>query len=103
MKKITLLLVSTMTILVCLTGCMSEKDKFVGTWKTTVITYTFFSDGTLSVNGISGTYEIKDDKLVISSNDVSGTFDYSFSNDDTTLTLVDVNYGVTTTLQKETE
>jgi hypothetical protein len=104
-------------LVVGLSGCNeignpfdTEKNKFVGTWTMIegeagvsgamgdfVSTYTFFSDGTVPIEHIGGSFssewEVKDGKFVIYvGGDVPGSFtyvyDYSFSDDDTTLTLI---------------
>jgi len=111
MKK-QLLLFGIVVLLVCvgLSGCNqisntlnSDKSKFVGTWKTDIKnqygvgnytdTYIFFSDGTLSTTylgsgsvNIPGSWEIKDGKLVLTVM-VQAVYNYSFSNNDHTLTL----------------
>jgi len=101
MKK-QLMIVGIFVILltVGLSGCTSnplntEKNKFVGTWNTIYETYTFFSDGTCSISGLSGTYDIKDGKLVINAMELMLTFSYLFSNNDNTLTLTMTNSGLT--------
>lgn len=82
----------------------TEESRFVGTWKTNMgPTLIFYSDGTCTY-GITDTfYEIKDGKLVVKDPE-SGTvltYDYYFSDDDTKLTLIDVNSGITTTYIKQ--
>lgn len=67
-----------------------EKNKFVGTWKERDATFIFFSDGTGSnPEEVSTTWDIKDDKLVITTANQLSTYTYSyqFSNNDTNLTL----------------
>mgnify|MGYP006283446337 CR=1 FL=1 len=102
MKRYILLLIL-IPILISLCGCNNLignnlDDRLVGTWTHKdsyglKYTYTFFSDGTCSVpvglQQISCTYEIKDDLLSIegAQGTVSQTFSYSFSNDETKLTL----------------
>ena len=113
-KQIILLCSIVLLIIGGLSGCNQlgnslnpEKNKFVGTWinsQTTVyplsnksFTYTFtisfFSDGTCSLNGASGTWDIKDGKLVIDTNangyPQSSVYSYLFSENNTTLTLID--------------
>ena len=92
-------------LIVGLSGCdeisnplISDKDKLVGTWEKE-LGYTnnivFFSDGDCSISGFSGTWEIKDEKLVIDAEGrlglVKGVFEYYFSNNDNTLHLKDVS------------
>lgn len=79
-----------------------ERNKFVGTWKTPAYspvenkTYygiiNFFSNGTDKVNGLNGTFDIKDGKLVLYSIDDVGVehstvYSYLFSENNTKLTL----------------
>ncbi len=73
-----------------LTG--NDDNRFVGTWKNEYgATITFFSDGTGSQTSVSFQWEIKDGKLVmdwiIEGTKYSLVYNYSFSNNDTTLTL----------------
>ena len=110
MKK-QLLIIGIIVLLVCvgLSGCdtnqisnslNTEKNKFVGTWTANGATFsvalgntvTFFSDGTASLfGGIAGNYEIKDGNLTVtmiaSSTPLQYTFSYSFSNNNTVLTV----------------
>lgn len=90
-------------LVVGLSGCndfssqTSEEDRFVGTWEGEKSrTITFFSDGEWIgigewLGGLNGNYEIKDGKLVmdyiIEETKYSLIYDYSFSNNDITLTL----------------
>ena len=74
-----------------LCGC-SEQNKFVGEWiDNDGDTHHFFSDGTFnSISGSqtqSGSWEVKDNKLVITVQGQSLTYSYSFSNNDNTLKL----------------
>ena len=79
-----------------LSGCAGNpfdpSAKFVGTWKddSGMVTIVFFSDKTVNspITTEYGTYEIKDGKLVMTGAEGESVYDYSFSNDDTTLTLV---------------
>jgi hypothetical protein len=101
MKK-QLVIIGIVALLVCagLSGCNEitntinpEKNKFIGTWKssaTTGTTIIFFSDGTFSMSmlGLSGTWDIKDGKLVlIYDQNLQVVSSYAFSNNDRTLTL----------------
>ena len=106
------------TILVCvgLSGCNevsntsnTEKNKFIGTWHGTVPafgidenTIKFFSNNTLTINTLSGTWDIEDNKLVLTFND-GGLLEYSylFSNNDRTLTITDIDTKVTSILTKQ--
>lgn len=103
-----LVIIGIIAILVCVgfSGCTSnpldsERNKFIGTWKGTdnsmytpiEITFIFFSDGTLtaSVWGATGTYEIKDGKLVMTFSESQLVFSYLFSNGGNTLSITDIS------------
>ena len=86
---------------ITLSGCTSstsdiDKNKFIGTWKKqdTTQTITFLSNGTVPnyIPSITGNWEIKDKKLVITISITDVTFDivydFSFSNNDNTLSLI---------------
>jgi len=74
---------------------LDEKDKFIGTWKDTkygdhIIFYpdgTYFSEESQLEENIEGTWEIKDGELRVNAMGLLLIFDYSFSNNDNTLTL----------------
>ena len=76
-----------------------ERNKFIGTWKTTSEvpsinwTMTLFSDGTCTGAVTGNTWTLKDGKLVFIATTQDGavvsSFNYIFSNN-TTLTLTDV-------------
>lgn len=73
-------------------GCIDEKSKFVGTWKDEQGDYIVFkSDNTLESEEESGvekgTWKISNEELTINILGATLIFDYSFSNDDNTLTL----------------
>jgi|GEM_PF-1439410 len=69
-------------------------DKFIGTWEGFWTTITFSVDGRISYEMYSGTWELKNGKLITY---MSGeyapeekiTYDYIFSNNNQTLTLTD--------------
>jgi hypothetical protein len=110
-----LVIIGIVAVLVCvgLSGCneqsnnppVSDRNKFVGTWTagSPIVSYsfTFFSDGTGSMSGLSMTWEIKDGKLVMTSAEQSITlaYSYAFSNNDRTLTLTSPSETVTLTKQ----
>ena len=83
----------------------SEEDRFIGTWKSErgALTITFFSDDDCSFFGLSGYWEIKDEKLVITTYEVEQNiiYDYSFSNDDKTLTLTEGKKGGVSVFTKQ--
>ena len=68
---------------------MKPRDLSRGAVTTTYV-YNFFSNGSFTLTPISsGTYEIKDGKLVLTySVGLPNTFDYYFSNSDKTLTII---------------
>jgi hypothetical protein len=104
--------ITILIICVCLSGCFEsdsqsdEEQRFVGTWNMEEMetTVTFYSNGV--IGGFFGDeYEIKDDKLIILSR-FAGTikqesYDYSFSNNDTRLILININTEVKHTLIKQ--
>jgi len=118
MKK-PLLIIGIVALLVCvgLSGCNQvsntlnpEKGKFIGTWKVEKLNnstisgevYTFFSDGTVRISAASGTWELKDGKLVLEFEMHQSMYSYSFSNNDRTLIwIMDNKY--TVELEKQAE
>jgi len=80
-------------------GGGNDFDKFIGAWsEEETVSITFFSDGTYSSGG-DGTFELSDGKLVLTN--LGDTFEYSFSDDDNTLTLTNIDTGVVTILTKQ--
>ena len=82
MKKLVIIGIIALLVSVGLSGCTNnplnvEKNKFVGTWTagSPIVSYsfTFFSDGTGSMSGLSMTWDIKDGKLVMTSSEQSIT------------------------------
>jgi uncharacterized protein YxeA len=87
----------------------TEKNKFIGTWKSLepidTLTYEFFSNGTiratsfidsykkqffgnLSNYSYLGTWELKNGKLIMNASGIfNSTLDYNFSNNDTILII----------------
>lgn len=100
--KIIPILLSAMIICVSfLSGCNENSDsltdeekRFVGTWNGSGGVFdvlAFFSDrACLYFFDFSGIWEINDGKLVINVKDGEHTYDYSFSNNDETLTITEV-------------
>jgi hypothetical protein len=81
----------------------NDFDKFIGSWgEGETVSITFSSDGTYSSGG-SGTFEISDEKLVLtgSTSGTTDTFDYLFSDDGNTLALTNIDTGVVTVLTKQ--
>jgi hypothetical protein len=104
---------------ISLTGCTqptSEKNKFVGTWITQVKTnpmddsnytdtVTFFANGSyettsLGIGHIPGRWDLQNGKLLIDTY-YPGTYQYSFSKNNTILTLTSVSGGDIETLTKQ--
>ncbi len=84
--------IAVLLICVGLSGCVDEENKIVGEWiDQDGDTHHFFSDGTYnSISGSatqSGMWELKDEKLVFTTLGGTITYNYSFSNNDKTLTL----------------
>jgi hypothetical protein len=101
-KQLVVIWIILVLIAVGLSGCTNnsfdtERNKFVGTWKSTpgsgfgYGTLTFFSNGTFTIGASttsSGqTWEIKDGKLVFSGPGGTTSSNFMFSNNDNTLTL----------------
>lgn len=88
-------------IIVFVTGCMdegtspksNEHDIFLGSWSGPGIRYfEFFSDNTCMYTGIAYKWDVKDGSLTLShSNGVRITYTYTFSEDNTILTLTDIS------------
>jgi hypothetical protein len=85
-------------------GVIDEKSSFVGTWETTYIegdnrfvgfngVYKFYASGAGLIGGLDSTWDIVDNKLVIHyyGGAANLTYDYSFSNEDNTLTITNSN------------
>ena len=108
-----LIVTGTLVILISvgLSGCneisnllKSEKDRFIGTWissnwrpqqNNTLYApqpHTYFSNGSCLVGDVSGTYDIKDGKLIetLANGQLTFTWNYSFSNNDTIITLTQI-------------
>ena len=120
MKKHLIVIGMTLVLLtVVFSGCEetdnpsgSEKDRFVGTWYlTTGGTLILFSDGTYTAisddggGSISGEWELKDNKLVLTTTSEEKTetsvSNYSFSDDDKTIHITDVATGTTSVLKRQ--
>lgn len=97
MKKIVIILILTTLISLSLTGCVSDKDRLIGTWQYAQGgTITFFQNNTVTVtnfgqilevqlNGVF-TYSISDHNITFASRGQTGitfSFRYSFPNDKT--------------------
>lgn len=102
--------ISVLLICIGLSGCTenlsSEEQRFVGTWKMEGMetTITFYSNG--GISGFLGDeYEVKDGKFVILTRYAGTTkrelYDYTFSNNDTRLILINIDTEVVHTLIKQ--
>jgi hypothetical protein len=114
MKK-QLVIIGIISMLVCigLSGCTTtDKDKFIGTWKSTksensAWTIKYSSDGTIiSTNGVTtrrGTWEINDGKisLTMSDDQTPSSYYYSFSDNDKTLTVTSITSGIPAVYTKQ--
>ena len=118
-KQLELILIFTILISIGLSGCdqvgnpsNSETDKFVGGWRSTVPEYSawltvFYSNGTVvtsdSATTINGTWDVKDGKITIKMSDDEAplAYTYSFSENNTTLTLISISSGETSVFTKQ--
>ena len=108
-RKLIILSIGVFLIFTTFSGCNqlsntleTERNKFIGTWKTSSEvpsinwTMTLFSDGTCSGAVTGDTWALKEGKLVFIATTQDGTvvgeYYYFFPNN-TTLTLTDVNTG----------
>ncbi len=111
-KKLIILGMAVLLLAVGLSGCttrlspeMNIDDRFVGTWEGEDelgdnVSIIYFSDGTFNTNyGERGEYELKDEKLVmiVMTGDLKAvlTYNYAFSNDNTTLSLTELSVNET--------
>ena len=102
-EKLLIFGIVVLLLAVGLSGCneqSSEESKFLGTWiDDTGETTIFHEDGTTtSILGDlqgTGTWKLENDRLIITFQGLILTFDYSFSNNDETLTLINVDTGLT--------
>ncbi len=117
MKK-QLIFAITVALFVCieLSGCTQqsdqlnrETDRFIGTWIGIVpnfgideITIRLFSNDTVIIGSLNGTWEIKDGKLMFTF-EGGGLLEYSyiFSNNNRTLTITYIITGVSSVLEKQ--
>ena len=101
-KQLVILGIIAILVTVGLSGCSSEnnnqnpeKMKFVGSWQYTVENSSsvldIFSNGTFIASDLFyGSWDLKNEKFIMEMPDYGYTFeyDYTFSNDNRTLTLV---------------
>lgn len=98
-------------LVVGLSGCSQkatdvnadEVKKFVGTWKASEYDiHTFSLGGACKYLNVPGTYDVENGQLTIDlNNGLKYTYYYSFSNNNTILTLTHVDRGYTTTYTKQ--
>ena len=102
-QKITLILIF-LLLMILLCGCsensVSDKEKFVGTWRyepegfNTSATYVFYANGNyvmLEDPASNGTWDIRNDKLITTYLGMEEISYYCFSDNDKTVTLTPVN------------
>ncbi len=88
-----------------------DGDKFLGTWKVVKLNnstisgdvYVFFSDGTVGTTDTMGTWEFKDQKLVLDFTVHQYVYSYGFSDNDRTLTWISLDKTNTLELTKQAE
>ena len=104
-KKIIILAIIIIILTFGLSGCIEEKTKFIGTWRTNlgIMIYTFNEDGTYQGTATSGTYEIKDGRLICASGSFIRMYEYEFMNDDNTLILNGLGGAASYTLTKQVD
>ena len=114
-------IISIILITLSLTGCnenilKSDEEKIIGTWvyattlneEAVYVYYIFFLNKTFEVKFLytgediraNGTWNITDNKLLITLEDETISNDYSFSNNNKTLTLIESN-GVKSVFTKQ--
>ena len=109
MKHIFALGIIIVLLVVGLCGCneinnplSSEENKFVGNWQSGSYSLVYFSDGTGSYMDFSMIWKLKDRKFVIEIGNIplvddvsiSDVYDYSFSDNDKTLTITSIETGI---------
>lgn len=93
-----LILILCLTFSGCTQNLSNEEQRFVGTWTIEGMnsTVTFYNDGHVS-EFLGDTFEVRDGKLIIltifAGGDVEDTYDYIFSDNSTTLLLININTG----------
>ena len=114
-KQLVIIGIVAILVSVGLSGCEDinkninpEKSKFVGTWINSTSPFTtinLFSDGTCSYSSYSGTWDLKDGKLVIDLMSATVpftlTYYYIFSDNDKTLSLTSMSGGLSQVYTKQ--
>lgn len=108
-KQLIIIVIIILLLAVGLSGCNenntneinTNKEKILGAWLANVTSgpgkgstgiYTFFSNGSFlasSDNNTWGTFGITDEKLTMSAESTRFTYDYTFSDNDNKVTLID--------------
>lgn len=112
-----LLIVGTVVLLLAvgLSGCnetANDTSRFIGTWKETDdswwVNFTFLSNGTFfaiergGMKIYQGTWELKHGNFVMNDETLGESInDYSFSNNDNTLTLIGLDSGISSNLIRQ--
>lgn len=107
-KPLLVLVIIMMLLTLFLCGCNEEQnelDRFVGSWKGDIATYIFNSNRTCIIGTFNGTYKLEDETLIVNLDEgpIQGpiSYNYGFSNNDTTLTLTEVSLGITAVYIKQ--
>lgn len=110
-KQIAIVGIILILLIVGLSGCSQkatnvdaeEMKKFVGTWKASQYDIQIFSlSGACKYINMLGTYSVENGKLTVNlNNGLKYTYYYSFSNNNTILTLTHVDRGYTTVYTKQ--
>ena len=116
MKKVMIsLFIISLISLIMFTGCFdnsaksNEKQYFYGTWKGEVnqvnLTYTFYENNTyyykIGTSEVLGSWELVNNQLNLTIRGNSELFDYSFSDEYTSLTLNPINFNFSYTIKKQ--
>jgi hypothetical protein len=110
-KQLVMIGLIVLVVCVSLSGCTQdtlslEKNKFVGTWKSSTLgdlsTLNVYSNGTWTSTLSHGTWDVKDGKFILvdATTGLSNKYTYTFSNSDTTLQVTG-QLGVTTIYNKQ--
>jgi hypothetical protein len=110
-KQLVIIGILAIIITVGLSGCTTNnnssklnKEKILGRWTTTIldtpitVTLNFFTNGSFyeglnETTVIWGTYTMTDETIALQNGEVTHTVDYTFSNNDKTLTLLETGDG----------
>ena len=108
MKKLVISLgILSLLFVSCLSGCLDEKSKFIGTWRNQdeSISMTFDSNNKVTITGSLVTltgildYSVADQKITFSSGDIGKTFNYSFP--ESNKLIISTDQGFSLILTKE--